>query len=130
MYPYNGVVVYMSGAACINASQYTGVSFDLTLSGNCPMAYFEFSDSEHTLQMNDTLRGTCQGSGSTCYPSLFNVTAGHNRIPFAATPFSGGSPTAAVDPHKLIGVQWQFQVSPTSTTGCTGSITVDNISFY
>jgi len=92
--------------------------------------YFEFNDSEHTLQMNDTSRGTCQGSSATCYPSAFSVTSGHNRIAFTATPPIGGSPTATVDARKLIGVQWQMQLPSTATTACTGSLTLDNISFY
>jgi hypothetical protein len=129
MYPYNGLHLFLDGTACINGSQYTGISFDATVSGNCPL-YFEFNDSEHTLQMNDTSRGTCQGSSATCYPSAFSVTSGHNRVAFAGTPAIGGSPTATVDARKLLGVQWQMQVPSTSATGCTGTLTLDNVSFY
>jgi hypothetical protein len=129
MYPFNGVVVYMSSAECINASQYTGVSFDLAISGTCSVI-FQFSDSEHTLQSNDAYRGTCPVSTTTCFDSQFGVSSGHNRIPFSATPIVNGQPTVAVDKTKLIGVQWQLGTPSGSTTGCSGSLTIDNISFY
>jgi hypothetical protein len=129
MYPYNGFVVYMSSAECINASQYTGVSFDLALSGSCA-TLFEFNDSEHTLATNDVYRGTCPLSTTTCFNSQFSVSSGHNRIPFSGTPLVNGQPTAAVDPRKLIGLQWQFGIPTGSSTGCTASLTLDNVSFY
>jgi hypothetical protein len=129
MYPFNGVVVFTSSTECINGSQYTGVSFDLAISGTCS-TIFQFSDSEHTLQTNDIYRGTCPVSTTSCFDSQFSVSSGHNRIPFAATPIVNGQPTATVDPRKLIGVQWQLGIPNGSATGCSGSLTIDNVSFY
>ncbi|HEY4392998.1 MAG TPA: hypothetical protein VGP64_03000 [Polyangia bacterium] len=129
LYPFNGFVVFMSSLECINASQYTGVSFDLALSGSCS-TLFEFNDSEHTLAMNDIYRGTCPVSNTSCFNSQFSVSSGHNKIPFSGTPLVNGQPTAAVDARKLIGLQWQFGIPMGSVTGCTASLTLDNVSFY
>jgi hypothetical protein len=129
MYPFNGIVVFMSGMECIDASQYTGVSFDLALSGTCS-TIFQFSDSEHTLQTNDIYRGTCPPTTASCFDNQYNVNSGHNKIAFTDSPTVGGKPTATIDRSKLIGVQWQLGLPTTSTPGCSGSITIDNVSFY
>jgi hypothetical protein len=129
MYPFNGFVIFMSSMQCIDASRYTGVSFDLALSGSC-QTLFEFNDSEHTLASNDTYRGTCPVSTTTCFNSQFGVSSGHNKIPFNGVPLINGQPTAAVDPRKLIGLQWQFGIPTGSTTACSASLTLDNVSFY
>ena len=47
MYPYSGFVVYINGPACVDASQYTGVSFSIKGDpGMCGLV-FSFNDAEH-----------------------------------------------------------------------------------
>lgn len=129
MYPFSGFVLFLDGPACVNATSYTGVKFTISaLTGACTVV-FSFNDSEHTMASDDPNRGTCPAT-ATCYGSQFAVTAATSMVPFGATPSNAGQPTATVDAGKLMGVEWQFEPMSGSTTGCTGSITVDNISFY
>jgi hypothetical protein len=130
MFPYSGFAVYLTSAACIDARAYTGIAFSLNVTGNCP-AYLMFSDSEHLTMTNDPLRGACVAtSTSSCFASQFSVTSSTTSVAFDATPVNAGQPTAAVDPGKLTGVQWQFGVPSGSAVGCSGTITVANIHFY
>jgi hypothetical protein len=129
MYPFSGFVLFLDGPACVNATSYTGVKFTISaLTGACTVV-FSFNDSEHTMASEDPNRGTCPAT-ATCYGSQFTVTAATSMVAFDATPANAGQPTATVDAGKLMGVEWQFEPISGSTTGCTGSITVDNISFY
>jgi hypothetical protein len=124
-YPYNGFVVYIDGPACTDASAYAGVSFTLsgTLTG-CNLV-FAFGFSEDLAQSSDSSRGTC--TGSSCYPSQYMLTTSSTSVQFTGTQVNAGMPTAAVDKAKLTGVQ--FQLAPTGTTSCMGSITVTDIKF-
>jgi alpha-tubulin suppressor-like RCC1 family protein len=127
MYPYNGVGLFFGGFACVDASQYTGVAFTISgIAGTCQVV-FSFVDANH-LAATDPSRGLCDAS--TCFPSVFSVTSSTTMVAFNATPMTAGEPTATVDVAKLAGVQWELELPSGSTTGCTGSITLDNIEFY
>jgi hypothetical protein len=127
MYPFSGFALYVDPPACLDASAYQGVSFTLSnVTGNCPILA-KFADSEHTASGDDMPRGACSGS---CYGGAYSVTAGTTQLPFSAIPTLAGMPATAFDPAKFISIQFQFQPASSGTTSCTGSFTVDNISFY
>jgi alpha-tubulin suppressor-like RCC1 family protein len=128
MYPYNGFILYFAAPACVDASKYSGVSFTTdSLTGNCKTV-FEFADSSHATSTTDPDRGTC--TATMCYPSDITISSSVMAIPFNATPSNPGQPVASVDKAHLTGVQWEFQPVSTTSGSCTGSITIDNVSFY
>jgi hypothetical protein len=129
MYPFSGFTVFIDGPACTNAGGYSGVSFTMSVTGSCKNL-FMFSDTVHLTPTNDSERGSCAAGPSLCYASQFLVTSSTTSVSFAAAPSVTGSPTAAVDVAGLTGVQWQFSIPDGSSTGCTGSFTVDNLRFY
>jgi collagen type VII alpha len=125
MYPYNGFSLYVNGPGCMDASSYTGITFKISgLTGTCTLE-FGFSDSAHTLMSSDRDRGS---AASGAYAAGYAVTAATTGVNFGTAPTSPGSPTTAVDPMKLIGIQFQFKpASSTATTACTGSFTLDDV---
>jgi hypothetical protein len=127
MYPFSGFVVYVDGPTCVNATAYTGVSFTLTGTlGTCQLV-FSFGYADDLAATSDAMRGLC--TAASCYPSQFMITTATTTVSFTALPVTMGVPVVAVDKGKLTGVQWQLQPASGATAGCTGSITVDNISF-
>ena len=133
MYPY--VAIGTPLAACANASTSTGVKFNIsgTLSAGCTIQ-FSTIDKEHLTVAN---MGTC--TAANCYPSskAFTLPSAATDVMIAFTDqANGGMDTgaAAVDPTKITGFQWQ--VNPVGAAagdagvGCTGSITIDNVTFY
>ncbi len=131
MYPYNGLVVYVNGPACVNAATYTGVSFTISGSGTCNVV-FSFGDKEHTTAAADAMRGAC--TGTSCYASQFALTVSASpatvKMPFAGTPTTAGMPVATVDAGNLTGVQFQLGEASTATTSCMETLTITNVSFY
>jgi hypothetical protein len=129
MYPYNGFSIYVNGPGCVDAKSggYIGISFKISaLTGTCPLE-LGFSDSAHTPASADPDRGTAP-AGS--YAAGFAVTTATTSVNFTTTPTSAGSPAAAPDGSKIIGLQFQFKpVSSTATTSCMGSVTIDDIKF-
>ena len=126
--PYNGFVLGFGAPTCVDAGKYTGVSFTIqSLSGTCNTV-MEFTDSDHITATTAPGQGSCVSS--SCYPSDFTINASTVMLPFKATPSNPGQPTAAVDSAKLIGVQWECHQPTGATTPCTGTITIDNVSFY
>ena len=115
--------------ACTDASAHTGVKFNImgTLSAGCTIQ-FSTVDREHQTIGSSAL-GACT---SGCYPSsdLFTLPTTATDVTVAFTAQTGGvaSPTTApvVDPSEVLDVQWQINVP---TAGCTGTITVNNITF-
>lgn len=133
MYPYAGIGVPF--AACANASAFTGVQFNIsgTLNTGCTIQ-FSAIDKEH---IPVATMGIC--TAMNCYPSskLFTLPSAATdvKVAFAEQANGGMDPGAApLDPTKITGVQWQ--VNPTGAmggdagVGCTGSITIDNLTFY
>jgi hypothetical protein len=43
---------------------------------------------------------------------------------------SGGSPAIAIDPFRLVGVQWQFTTAPGFESSCNVDVTIDNVRFF
>jgi hypothetical protein len=125
MYPYNGFSLYVNGPGCMDASSYTGITFKISgLTGTCTLE-FGFSDSAHTLSSSDADRGS---AASGAYAAGYAVTASTTGVNFGTAATSPGSPTTAVDPKKLIGIQFQFKpASSTATTSCMGSFTLDDV---
>jgi hypothetical protein len=129
-YPYSGFVVYINGPACVDASQYTGVSFSISGNlGTCGLV-FSFNDAEHGVTADDPRFIGPSGSYAPQdnIASMVSATAATVQVPFTGP--SGGSPASAPDPANITGVQWQLSNSNTATAACTGSITVDNVTFY
>jgi hypothetical protein len=84
------------------------------------------------------MRGGCAAPAASCYGPLANVTtaalAATTATPTVQVPFAsmgGGSPTATVDPNKLVSLQWQLlAVAGADGGGCTASFSVENVAFY
>jgi hypothetical protein len=131
MYPNAGVVVFINGPGCVNASASTGVSFTISGSGTCQVV-FAFGDKEHTTAASDPMRGTC--TASSCYAGQFSVTVSATpttvKMPFSGTPTNMGSPPTMVDTMNMTGVQWQLGQASTATTACMETLTITNVSFY
>jgi len=113
--------------ACVDASTYTGVTFNIsgTLSAGCTIQ-FSTVDKEHSATTNG---GTC--TAANCYASdaIFTLpaTAMDVSVPFSTQTGGGAAVGAAVvDPTEILNVQWQINVP---TAGCTGTVTVNNVSF-
>jgi hypothetical protein len=134
MYPYVGIGLPF--AACANASASTGIKFNIsgTLSAGCTIQ-FSAIDKEH-LTVGPNM-GTC--TATNCYPSskAFTLPSAATDVMVAFTEQANGGMdpgAAALDPTKLTGIQWQ--VNPVGAAagdagvGCTGSITIDNVTFY
>ena len=132
MYPY--VAVGLPFAACANASASTGVKFNImgTLSAGCTIQ-FSTIDKEHLTVAN---MGLC--TGTACYPSskgfTLPSTATDVTILFTDQANGGMDPgAAALDPTKITGIQWQVNpvgaMAGDAGMGCTGTITIDNVTF-
>src|SRR5580704_3879694 len=113
--------------ACVDASTYTGVTFNIsgTLSAGCTIQSSTV-DKEHSATTNG---GTC--TAANCYASdaIFTLpaTAMDVSVPFSTQTGGGAAVGAAVvDPTEILNVQWQINVP---TAGCTGTVTVNNVSF-
>ena len=127
-YPYAYIGLGLD--TCTDASAYTSVTFMAsgTITGTGCTIQFSVVDKEHNTVANG---GTC--TAASCY-------AGGQVFPLAATPTAvtlnfadqplGGQDagvTAGVDPTQVLSVQWQ--VNPPSGTGCTGTVTIDDVMF-
>lgn len=128
-YPY--AYVGLPFKACVDASTYTGVKFNISGSLTGCTIQFSVVDKEHSTATNG---GTC--TVASCYPSakIFTLpaTATDVSVAFADQTGGGADPSAAaVDPSEILNVQWQVNVATgDAATGCSGSFTVNNISFY
>jgi hypothetical protein len=131
-YPYSGMVVYINGPSCVDASQHAGVSFSIKGDlGTCGLV-FSFNDAEHGAMGTADPRFTgVSGSYAPQYSipaAMVTSTAATIMVPWTGP--SGGSPATPVDPMNLTGVQWQLSNSNTATATCTGTITIDDVKFY
>ena len=123
-FPYSGFVLSVDGPACVDASAYKGVSFQLTGDlGEC-ILYLSFAYADDLATTADEARGLCSG---TCYPSQYAITTSTTSVNFADAQTVPGVPVAPINTSKLIGVQWQ--VVSTGTTSCAASFTVANVRF-
>jgi hypothetical protein len=134
-----GSGLYFNGKSCINASTYTGVSFDFSGDlGGCTLAVGANFSGDSTLT-DAPGRGSCPFSqDSSCFPPMAVATppatldagpAGTTtfKIPFAS--MATGSPTPRVDPSTILTVQWQLNAL-SGGPGCSANFTVENVAFY
>ena len=134
---YLGVGIYFNGDSagtqCIDATAYTGISFDISgsVGGTGCTAQYSTNDSAHSNNATDP-----KGSGdATSYAPQAAVTATSTVTP-VMMPFSGagapsgGNPAVGVEKSKLTGVQWQFTVAAGTTNNCAVDLTIDNVKFY
>jgi hypothetical protein len=123
-FPFNGFALVIDGPACVDASAYTGVSFELAGDlGEC-ILYLSFAYADDLASSADPTRGLCSG---TCYPSEYAITTDTTSVSFADAQTVPGVPVAPISTSKLVGVQWQ--VVSTGTTSCTAAFTVANVRF-
>jgi hypothetical protein len=133
MYPY--AYVGLPFNSCVNASSYTGVKFNIsgTLNTGCTIQ-FSVVDEEHSTTTNS---GTCVAGTTGCYASakIFTLPSAATDVTINFTDQTGGgsgmnATAAAVDPTEILNVQWQFNVPVGDASGgCTGMVTIDNITF-
>jgi hypothetical protein len=90
--------------SCVDASQYAGLSFDVTGDlGGCDVL-FEANTSEDSSSVY-AADGHCDASQCVA-PSYALARTGTVQVPFTA--FGQGAPQAAVDPASIQSVQWVF----------------------
>jgi hypothetical protein len=123
-FPYSGFALVIDGPACVDASAYTGISFELEGDlGEC-ILYLSFAYADDLATSADPNRGLCSG---TCYPSEFAITTDTTSVSFADAQTVPGVPVAPINTPKLVGVQWQ--VVSTGTTSCAAAFTVAKVRF-
>jgi hypothetical protein len=127
---YAGYVMWFH--PCVDASAYTGISFDI--SGSLGGATLSFQ-----VQMNDDYpidvgnqKGACAGGSwtqTTCWNNraAVTVTADVTTVSFTWAELIGGYPTTPVDPRQLLGIQWEANCS--TTAACAVDLTLDNVQF-
>lgn len=128
-YPY--AYVGLPFNACTGAAAYTGVKFNIggTLSTGCRVV-FSAVDAAHTAVAN---HGTCKAAN--CYPSQAGIelpeTPMDVTVMFLDQSGGGADPEVVdrIDPNHLLGLQWQFNPATGDAGGCTGTVTIDNVSF-
>jgi hypothetical protein len=128
-YPY--AYVGLPFNACTGAAAYTGVKFNIggTLSTGCRVV-FSAVDAAHSTVAN---HGTCKAAN--CYPSAAGIelpaTPTDVTVLFGDQSGGGADPEVVerVDPNHLLNLQWQFNLATGDAGGCSGTVTIDNISF-
>jgi hypothetical protein len=125
-YAYVGLPLNM----CTGAGAYTGVKFNIsgTLSAGCTIQ-FSAVDQEHSTVAN---HGTC--TIANCYPSSarFELPATPTDVTVLFVDQSGGGADPGVgplDPAHLLNLQWQVNPAVGDAGGCTGTVTIDNVTF-
>ncbi len=136
---YEGFGLYYSSASCLDATAYTGVSFDFSGSlGGCQIQ-LGVSYSGDDSHLDDPSRGGCPGADSVCYGPSFDVTAAalaaNAASPTIQVPFTslaGGMPNATLDPRTIVTIQWQLTTPDTTADagGCSADFTVSGVKFY
>lgn len=135
---YVGAGLYFSSASCLDASSYTGVSFDF--SGNLGGCLLEFAVdfSADANYADNGARGTCTAGNSGCYGPFADVTAQAlattSATPTIAVPFASldeGMPIATCDPASIVTLSWQLG-GPLGGDGggCSASFAVEHVGFY
>jgi hypothetical protein len=127
---YVGFGLYYNSSRCIDASEYTGVQFDVSGDlGTCALAVSaQFSADLSTT--DDAVRGSCDSTAGACYPPSAAVSStGTVHVAFAD--MTGGAPASVVDKTSISSLNWQLTVPPNSTAaGCTANFSIENVSFY
>jgi hypothetical protein len=137
---YVGFGLYYSSSNCLDLGGFTGLAFEFSGTlGGCQMQIgIGFSGDSSKSDPGNT-RGGCDGTDSTCYPPSYDVTGQVLSAPaLPATikvPFTGpaaGMPIGALDPHSVVGVQWQLTAPAGAPDGggCSANFTVSNARVY
>jgi hypothetical protein len=134
-----GIGLYYSSSTCIDGSSYSGLKFDFSGDlGGCGLQV-GMSSSGDISSANDSARGGCDPSVSSCYGPSVDVTdmviasitpTTTIRVPFASV--SGGMPQSTLDPHTIVTVQWALSgtIGGADGGGCDAAFTVSNVSLY
>jgi hypothetical protein len=128
-YPYAYVGLPLN--ACTGAAAYTGVKFTIsgTLSADCRVV-FSAVDAAHSTVAN---HGTC--TAANCYPSSAGLELPETPMDVTVlfSDQSGGGANLDVvdriDPNHLLDIQWQFNLATGDAGGCSGTVTIDNVTF-
>ena len=130
-----GLAIYFDSSSCIDASKYTGVTFDFSGDlGGCALAFGANFSNDATSAGNPN-RGSCPYGDSSCYSPLSVLTphsdadAGSTTLKVPFTSLSGGSPYPNLDPSSIILLLWQLSM-PSGNAGCSANFTVENVMFY
>jgi hypothetical protein len=129
---WEAVNLLFAGTACVDASSYTGVKFDLSGDlGGCALS-FGASASADLSHADVPKMGSCPADDSQCYEPLAPIvpgTATTIQVPFRSLSF--GQPVAALDPSTLVYLQWLLNPPRDADGGvCTASFTIKNVAFY
>jgi hypothetical protein len=129
---WEAVNLLFAGTACVDASSYTGVKFDLSGDlGGCALS-FGASPSADLSHADVPKVGSCPADDSQCYGPLAPVvpgTATTIQVPF--TSLTSGAPVAALDASTLVYLQWLLNPARDADGGvCTASFTIKNVAFY
>lgn len=136
---WEGFGLYFSSASCLDVSGYQGVKFDFSGTlGGCGLQ-LGASFSGDLSNVDDTTRGGCPGTSSTCYGPSADISqaalaataeAPTLRVPFTA--LAGGTPLSSFDPRTMVSLQWQLSttLATLDAGACSASFTVKNVAFY
>ena len=124
VYAYAGVGLPFSG--CVDLSSYAGVQFTIsgTLSDGCQMQ-FAVVDAVHS---SSPPLGAC--TDDPCYPPgrVFALPAVPTTTTILFADLAAGGPALPVIvPSVVTALQWQFDLVPGDAGGCTGQVTIDNV---
>ncbi|MET0793708.1 MAG: hypothetical protein ABW061_19465 [Polyangiaceae bacterium] len=126
---YAGFGMYFNSGSCLDASQKTGIQFELSGDlGGCALRYILLfaQDLSH---IDDPGRGHCQDTDAVCQGPSMTVQASASvvQIPFAS--LDNGAPVAVLDPKNLVTMQWELSASDPAA-GCNADLTVQHVRFY
>jgi len=117
-------------AACSDASQYTGISFDLTGEvGNVEIQVQLQHKANYPIEGD---KGACPFTSDDtkwdeCTNNSLTLEGQSGTIELPFTDFTGGMPEDTLNPAELVGLQWQFNCGDAE---CTPDLILDNITFY
>jgi hypothetical protein len=122
---YAGAGLSFLGNDCIDASDLTGVRFQL----DGDLAQHSLAVGVVSIDDVSTMydpRGICTGGMTQCYGPTAPVTPSVDPISVTFGSLFSGLPALGVDPRHIINVQWQLG-SPTNTVA---DFTISNVQFY
>jgi hypothetical protein len=117
-----GVGVALGG--CVDASAYNGIRFTISGDlGTCSLAFVGVPAEQSPVMYG----GTC--ADASCWsPTSAPFGTGVNVVHFAD--LVGGNPPGAVDPARLLNVQWQLGVPTDGVTApCVAHFTITDVAF-
>lgn len=131
---YLGVVLATEGH-CIDATEYSGVTFSISGSfKGCSMHYFSIDEAHQDMTTGALIATGPAGSFAPTIGIAQNqVTPIPKTINAAFSAQSGGNPPTPIDKSKIILFAWQFEVPAsrgTATDPCIADITISNVMFY